>query len=54
MKGSIRIIAGLFLILGGVGSIETSTSFSFIGLFYSAIGLLLLASGANANSYARK
>lgn len=50
MKGSIRIIGGLVLTLGGVGTVENSMTNPelFVGIIVSLIGLAVLASGAKA------
>lgn len=47
-KGSIRVILGLILIMGGVGAIEQSANISVISLIICAIGIYSMYSGANA------
>ena len=49
MKGTIRIIGGLLLVMGGVGGIETSTEMLPLDSLAIAIaGLVIMASGAIA------
>lgn len=50
MKGSIRIIIGLLFIFGGVGTIETSNSISYLGIFDVILGFILMTSGINAHN----
>lgn len=52
MKGSIRIIAGLILTLGGVGGIEASMDpgIPMDSLAVAVLGLFVLGSGAIAAS----
>lgn len=50
MKGSIRIVAGFLLMLGGVGGIEASMEpgIPMDSLAIAVVGLLALGSGALA------
>jgi hypothetical protein len=54
MKGSIRIIAGFILMLGGVGGIEASTEMMPLDSLAVAVGgLALMAWGTiSANKFA--
>lgn len=51
MKGTIRILLGLFLVMGGVGGIETDTSNTIIPLapfLIAILGLVFMAWGTVA------
>lgn len=51
MKGTIRILLGLFLVMGGVGGIETDTSGDIIPLaplMIAILGLVIFAWGTVA------
>ncbi len=50
MQGTIRIVAGFFLMLGGVGAIESNTEVTvpLDSLAIAVAGLVIMASGALA------
>ena len=49
MRGSIRAIVGLVVVMGAVGGIDTATDAQLIGCVAIAIaGLALMASGVSA------
>lgn len=47
MKGSIRFIAGLLIVFGAVGGLETSTNL-VVSVILAAAGLGLMYSGTKA------
>lgn len=49
MKGSIRFIAGLLVVMGAVGGIEVATDAQLIPLVaFAMAGLMVMASGTKA------
>lgn len=48
MKGTIRIFAGLLLVMGSVGGIEAETATLLEGVLWSLAGLAIMLSGALA------
>ncbi len=48
MKGSIRFFAGLLIVAGAVGGIETESASLLQGAVLAALGLAIMYSGANA------
>lgn len=50
MKGMIRFVVGLVVVMGAVGGMDTATDMQLIPLLGIALlGLASMASGANAN-----
>lgn len=50
MKGTIRFFLGLLIVAGSVGGMETESATLLQGTLFSALGLLIMYSGANALS----
>lgn len=48
MKGSIRFFAGLLIVAGSIGGVETESASLLQGTLLAALGLAIMYSGANA------
>lgn len=48
MKGTIRIVAGLFIVFGAVGGVEQDTLGLLEGTLWSLVGLAIMGWGAVA------
>lgn len=48
MKGTIRILLGMLMVMGAVGGMEQETATLTQGAILAAIGLLIMGSGVSA------
>jgi hypothetical protein len=48
MQGTIRILAGLLLVMGGVGGMETESATLLEGVLTSVLGLTIMGWGVSA------